>query len=213
MFHLKRHLPYDLSQFPPDQIAPLGITPLPDHRAGQPPVKYYKYIIETFHPDADVVIATEEHGLADGTAGGNPIVQELLNWRPSIRMPPANFHADVATVLGARVLVQAVSSFSSTLAIMSPRLRRTYIPHLVSLRESDTKCCNCSRAGPEGGLPKEWKCGAENGWPQSDGGNVDVVKILLAGYVAGSQTDFGAKTKTMMEWDGPVCHLIYPPPS
>lgn len=140
-------------------------------------------------------------------------MQELMNWRPSIRMPPANFRADVATVLGARVLVQAVSSFSSTLAIMSPRLRRTYIPHLVSLRESDTKCCNCSRAGPEGGLPKEWKCGAENGWPQSDGGNVDVVKILLAGYVAGSQTDFGAKTKTMMEWDGPVCHLIYPPPS
>ena len=93
----------------------------------QPPLKYYKYIIDTFHPTDDIVLATEEHGAADGVVGGNPVVEQLLRWRPSIRFPPADFRGDVSTLLGARSLVQAISSFSATLAIMSPRLRRTCV--------------------------------------------------------------------------------------
>lgn len=70
-----------------------------------------RYIIETFHPHDDIVIATEEHGPADGATGGNPVVEQLLRWRPSIRFPPADFRGDVATLLGARTLVRRLSPF------------------------------------------------------------------------------------------------------
>ena len=75
---------------------------------------------------------------APGVTGGNPVVDELLKWRPDIIFPNADLKGDVATLLGARYLVQAVSSFSVTLATMSDQLIRTYIPRQVSR----TFCCS-----------------------------------------------------------------------
>lgn len=101
---------------------------------------------------------THWHNMVRVGTGGNPVVHELLQWRPDIIFPPSDFHRDVATLLGAAYLIQAVSSFSTTLAIMSPRLQRTYIPRPVSMRDNRgtaTGCCDCDRSGADGrSLPK-----------------------------------------------------------
>eukprot|EP00041_Stephanoeca_diplocostata_P030653 m.934083 g.934083 ORF g.934083 m.934083 type:complete len:454 (-) comp23797_c0_seq2:1503-2864(-) len=181
----------------------------------QPPLKFYKYIIETFHQSSNnIYMCTEEHGAADGVVGGNPVVHELLQWRPDIIFPPSDFHRDVATLLGAAYLIQAVSSFSTTLAIMSPHLRRTYIPRPVSLRDNVPTakgCCDCDRSGADGrSLPKEWNCGADRGWPQTQGDTVEMVQILLPGFQAGDQNNFTEKRERLLAYDGPVCHNAFP---
>lgn len=176
----------------------------------QPPLAYYKYIVETFHPTSPIYICTEIHKPADGITGGNPVVDELLKWRPDIKFPEADLKGDVATLLGARYLVQGVSSFSVTLAAMSDRLIRTYIPRQVSL-QPDSKCCDCTRSGPDGAaLPKEWNCGAGNGWPQPGNRSASVVQVLLPGYVCNDLMNFTHVSANMLGYDGPVCHNTFP---
>ena len=81
--------------------------------------------------NARMLTASRANVCATGITGGNPVVDELLKWRPDIKFPEADLKGDVATLLGARYLVQGVSSFSVTLAAMSDRLIRTYIPRQV----------------------------------------------------------------------------------
>lgn len=176
----------------------------------QPPLAYYKYIVETFHPTSPIYICTEIHEPADGVTGGNPVVDELLKWRPDIIFPNADLKGDVATLLGARYLVQAVSSFSVTLATMSDRLIRTYIPRQVSL-QPDSNCCDCTRRGPDGkDLPKEWNCGANNGWPQPGNRSASVVQVLLPGYVCDDLMNFSHVSANMLGYAGPICHNTFP---
>ena len=123
----------------------------------QPPLKFYTVVIEDHlsrHPDARVLITTEEHGPADAKHGGNPVVAALRKWRPSIQLwSPPSFHDDVGAILAAKYLVRAlasphsrterrltarilqvlgVSSMSSSLALMSTAARRVYIPQVTA---------------------------------------------------------------------------------
>lgn len=97
----------------------------------QPPLAIYKRVISTYHDTDPVIICTERgSAVADGKAGGNPVVGALLRWRPNqIRLSGSNPSAahDAAVILGARYLFAGPSSFSMTLASAAPFLRRLYI--------------------------------------------------------------------------------------
>eukprot|EP00040_Diaphanoeca_grandis_P032931 m.200393 g.200393 ORF g.200393 m.200393 type:complete len:455 (+) comp32768_c0_seq1:442-1806(+) len=178
----------------------------------QPPLKFYKYIITRFHRDSPIIICTEIHDTADGVVGGNPVVEELLKWRPTIQFDIADLESDVATLLSARYLVQATSSFSNTLSIMNPHLRTTYVARPVaSTPRLNAACCGCDRSVQDGqALPKEWRCGAERGWPQPNGESATIVQVLLPGY---SWKDLRNFTQTKLEligYDGPICHKEFP---
>ena len=73
--------------------------------ATQPPLGFYKYIITKYHSRSNISICTEAHARADGQTGGNPVVEALLRWRPSILFP--DLRQDAGVVLGTRYLVTA----------------------------------------------------------------------------------------------------------
>ena len=77
----------------------------PGVKYSQPPLEFYKYVITTFHNDSPIIICTEVHAAADGKTGGNPVVEALLRWRPSILFPDNGLRFDAGVVLGARHLV------------------------------------------------------------------------------------------------------------
>lgn len=49
-----------------------------------------------------MIICTENHGAADGVTGGNPVVDALLEWRPTIQSPSNDLATDISIILGAK---------------------------------------------------------------------------------------------------------------
>jgi hypothetical protein len=85
----------------------------------QPPLSYYKHIIETHHY-ADCLIVTE----ADRK---NPCIEALLSWNPRIRIKKhRSVKDDIRTILSATHLVMCHSTFSWCLALMSKQLRTLF---------------------------------------------------------------------------------------
>lgn len=185
------------------------MTDWPGVKFWQPGLAYYKRIIEAYHPNSPIRLITAEHGAADGKTGGNPVVKALLRWRPSIVCREENLATDMAIILGARYFVQGISTFSETLAIMSPHLRRTYIPKRVPAQSLDSACCHCRINPPrDRKLEKTRDCGADRGWPQPDGRqNATLVEVLLPGYHGPgvSVTNFSQKAAEMLNWDSEIC--------
>jgi hypothetical protein len=153
------------------------------------------------------LLISQVHAVADGHTGGNPVVEALLRWRPSIMFPNADLNQDAGIVLGAKYLVLASSSFSKGLALMAPNLKTVYSTRLRDPMEgtdyfaplggarsgtrisssgnnplvgsTDERVCAGSH-DKAGGM---FKCGGGNGWPQSRGQpDVSVVEVMLPGY-------------------------------
>ena len=80
----------------------------------------YQHIIERYHSTSAILICTEAHGLANGKAGGNPVVAALLKWRPSILFPKGDLAQDAATILGARHIILSTSTFSKVSSDQPP---------------------------------------------------------------------------------------------
>lgn len=93
----------------------------------QPPLIWYKFIIEKYHNTDPVIICTENHGPADGS-GGTPVAHALLAWRPTqISMPESDLDRDASLILGAYNLVLSPSSFGISLATANPNVERLYL--------------------------------------------------------------------------------------
>ena len=68
----------------------------------EPPLKFYKHIITTYHDKSPILIITENHSPSAQGTGGNPVVEALLAWRPSqiIMKHPASLMNDLGAALG-----------------------------------------------------------------------------------------------------------------
>jgi len=93
----------------------------------QPPLSFYKYIIES-HGYKKCVIVTEGDRR-------NPVIPALLSWNRDIELlPHVSVQDDIATILNAKHLVTAHSSFSWCLALMSKNLRVLHQPFTCQIR-------------------------------------------------------------------------------
>lgn len=101
--------------------------PPPQNDYMQPPLSFYKHIIET-NGYADCLIVTEPDRK-------NPCIDELLAWKPGIRLKThRSVQDDLQTLLAATHLVTCHSSFSWCMALMSTNLQKLYQSHSFQIR-------------------------------------------------------------------------------
>jgi hypothetical protein len=103
--------------------------PPPQNDYMQPPFSFYRYIIEK-HKYRKCLIVTEPER-------ENPVIDALLSWKdgPEIRIKDhRSVQNDVLTVLNARHLVAAHSTFTWCLALMSDRLLQYHQPSTCRIR-------------------------------------------------------------------------------
>jgi len=101
--------------------------PPPQNDYMQPPLSFYKHIIET-NNYADCLIVTEPDRK-------NPCIEALLAWNPGIRLKThRSVRDDLRTLLGATHLVTCHSSFSWCMALMSNNLQKLYQSHSFQIR-------------------------------------------------------------------------------
>jgi hypothetical protein len=86
----------------------------------QPPLSFYLEIINKFNLK-DIVIVTQDDFK-------NPCINELKRLMPDIRIQTSNILDDISTIISARNLVIAHSSFSLCLGLASDKLKRMFIP-------------------------------------------------------------------------------------
>jgi len=86
----------------------------------QPPLSFYLEIINKFN-FKDIVIVTQDDFK-------NPCINELKRLMPDIRIQTSNILDDISTIISARNLVIAHSSFSLCLGLASDKLKRMFIP-------------------------------------------------------------------------------------
>jgi hypothetical protein len=101
--------------------------PPPQKDYMQPPLSFYKYIIES-NNYKDFLIVTE-------APRKNPCIAALLSWNPRIRIKThVSIKDDVRTLLAARNLVMCHSTFSWCLALMSKQLSTLHQPASFQMR-------------------------------------------------------------------------------
>jgi len=86
----------------------------------QPPVSFYEKIINEFN-FKDVLIVTQKDLR-------NPCIARLKELFPNIRIQASSLLEDVNTILNARNLVTAMSTFSLSLGFASNKIKRLYVP-------------------------------------------------------------------------------------
>ncbi|HEY9619258.1 MAG TPA: hypothetical protein V6C78_02770 [Crinalium sp.] len=86
----------------------------------QPPLSFYIKVIETYGYK-DIVIVSQ----ADLR---NPCIEQLKHRIPTIKIQTSSLEEDVSTILSARNLVVAFSTFSLSLAFSSPNIKQLHIP-------------------------------------------------------------------------------------
>ena len=99
-------------------------SPPPQNDYMQPPLSFYKYIIEKHRYRKCLIVSEPERA--------NPVINELLTWRGDreIRIKThKSVQNDVATVLNARHLIAAHSTFTWCLALMSRNICVYHQPH------------------------------------------------------------------------------------
>lgn len=127
--------------------------PPPQNDYMQPPLSFYKHIIET-NDYRDCLIVTE----ADRK---NPCIEALISWNPKIRLKThTSVQNDLRTLLGASHLVTCHSTFSWCMALMSTNLQKLYQSHSFQIRgvgdfSIDTYFFDNYLK------PGEWKCSPE----------------------------------------------------
>jgi hypothetical protein len=116
---------------------------------------------------------------------------------------------------------------------MNPNLRRLYFARGVPEGPSDTAdaisgCCGCSQPDHKyRTIGKSFGCGAQNGWPQANGGpDVQLVEVLLPGYSTaawddqkcrvqpGGKLNFTLVKHALLDYENPsICSRKYPKPN
>jgi hypothetical protein len=86
----------------------------------QPPLNFYLKIIEEFG-FRDIVIVTQDDLK-------NPCIQQLKQLIPGIRIQASSLTEDVSTILSARNLITAMSTFSLALGFSSEKIEKLFIP-------------------------------------------------------------------------------------
>jgi len=150
--------------------------PPPQNDYMQPPLSFYKHIIET-HGYDDCLIVTEAER-------ANPCIAALVSWNPSIRIKThASVKSDIRAILEARHLVLCHSSFSWCLALMSRNLRVLHQPETFTIRGVNDLLIN-TYAFDEYITPGEWKATRDQLAAMLDHSQDDVRPV--AGRDAGS---------------------------
>jgi hypothetical protein len=104
-------------------------SPPPQSDYMQPPLSFYKYIIEKYDYRTCLIVSEPERA--------NPVIAALLSWGQNrdIRIKThRSVQNDVATVLNARHLIAAHSTFTWCLALMSHNIRVYHQPHTCRIR-------------------------------------------------------------------------------
>ncbi|MBC8442879.1 MAG: hypothetical protein H8D80_01680 [Proteobacteria bacterium] len=86
----------------------------------QPPLSYYKKIIEEEKP-SDVLIITQPDKR-------NPCIKKLLSWDSNIKVQCGTLREDVSAILKARKLVIGFGTFGWMLSMLSGRIHNLYCP-------------------------------------------------------------------------------------
>lgn len=86
----------------------------------QPPLSFYLEIIDKFE-FKDIVVVTQDDFK-------NPCINELKRLRPEIRIQTSDLQADISTIMSARHLAVAHSSFSLCLGLASDKLKQMFVP-------------------------------------------------------------------------------------
>jgi hypothetical protein len=103
--------------------------PPPQNDYMQPPLSFYRYIIEKHNYRKCLIVTEPERE--------NPVINALLSWKdgPEIRIKKhRSVQNDVLTVLNARHLIAAHSTFTWCLALMSNRLVKYHQPFTCRIR-------------------------------------------------------------------------------
>ncbi len=104
-------------------------SPPPQNDYMQPPLSFYKYIIKKHGYRKCLIVSEPERA--------NPVIAALLSWGGDrdIRIKThKSVQNDVATVLNARHLIAAHSTFTWCLALMSKHIRVYHQPHTCRIR-------------------------------------------------------------------------------
>ncbi len=104
-------------------------SPPPQNDYMQPPLSFYKYIIETHEYRKCLIVSEPERA--------NPVIPALLSWagHREIRIKThKSVQNDVATVLNARHLIAAHSTFTWCLALMSKNIQVYHQPYTCRIR-------------------------------------------------------------------------------
>ncbi len=97
-------------------------SPPPQSDYMQPPLSFYQRVIESNGYDRCIIVTEPDRA--------NPVIAGLLSWHSGIQVKThKGVLDDMATVLNARHLVLAHSSFTWCLALMSRELRVLHQPH------------------------------------------------------------------------------------
>lgn len=86
----------------------------------QPPLSFYLEIIKKFN-FKDIVVVTQDDFR-------NPCIKELKNAIPEIRIQTSSLVDDISTILSARNLVIANSTFSLCFGLASKNIKRLFVP-------------------------------------------------------------------------------------
>jgi hypothetical protein len=95
-------------------------NPLPHSEYVQPPISFYKRVIEDC-PIKNIIIITE--------LASNPCAKIIASMYPNCKIQISSVTNDITTFLRAtHVCFNSVGTFGQTLALMSPNIKQAYIP-------------------------------------------------------------------------------------
>jgi len=101
--------------------------PPPQNDYMQPPLSFYKYVIDTNNYEKCLIVTEADRE--------NPVLSELLAWNTNIHIKThEGVRSDIASVLHAKHLIAAHSSFTWCLALMSKNLRVLHQPATCQIR-------------------------------------------------------------------------------
>ena len=90
----------------------------------QPPLTYYKRIIEEESPQK-ILIVTEKNK-------ANPCIESLLQWDNSIQVQTGTFTEDVNTMLSAEKLIVGFGTWGWALSLMSTSINKLWCPRICT---------------------------------------------------------------------------------
>jgi len=103
-------------------------NPLPHSEYVQPPISFYKRVIEDC-PIKNIIIITEPIS--------NPCAKIIASMYPNCKIQISSVTNDITTFLRAtHVCFNRTGTFGQTLALMSPNIKSAYIPEYIELGET-----------------------------------------------------------------------------
>jgi hypothetical protein len=115
----------------------------------QPPLVYYKHIIDTNQWDNIVLVAEDRK---------NPVITELLNQYPKIKYKRDTLENDIKIVMSATNIVSSQGTFIPSLMMLSTNIKNLYLPSYSKITNYLQNKCNVIRYEFDGYIKVgEWK--------------------------------------------------------